>query len=86
MDAHTSISNLSRATTMSIEQELRDQGLRLASARELGWYVLITGGYRVWATDAACAHPADRLFAWTAVDGTLCVCCCACGAVLKSER
>lgn len=30
-----------------------------------------------------CSHPPTRLFAWYANDGTLCVCCCECGAVLK---
>jgi len=36
-----------------------------------------------------CPHPAERLYAWTARDDTapggkvFCVCCCACGAVLK---
>lgn len=29
-----------------------------------------------------CRHPAPRLFAWH-VGPILCVCCCACGAVLK---
>ncbi len=68
---------------MSIEQELSTQGLRLASTQELGWYVLVAGGHRVWATGAACDHPAARLFAWVAYDNTLCCCCCDCGAVLK---
>jgi len=30
-----------------------------------------------------CPHPSSRLYAWHAHDGTLCVCCCACGAVLR---
>lgn len=30
-----------------------------------------------------CTHPATRLYAWHAYDGTLCVCCCDCGAVLS---
>jgi len=32
-----------------------------------------------------CGHPPRRLYAWYAFDGTLCVCCCACGAVLKGR-
>jgi hypothetical protein len=30
-----------------------------------------------------CPHPPSRLWAWTALDKTLCVCCCECGAVLR---
>lgn len=30
-----------------------------------------------------CSHPPHRLYSWVAFDGTLCVCCCECGAVLK---
>jgi len=30
-----------------------------------------------------CAHPPARLFSWFAIDGTLCVCCCDCGSVLR---
>jgi hypothetical protein len=30
-----------------------------------------------------CAHPPKRLYAWTAYDGELAVCCCDCGAVLQ---
>lgn len=30
-----------------------------------------------------CTHPASRLYTWRAYDGTQCVCCCICGAVLK---
>jgi hypothetical protein len=30
-----------------------------------------------------CTHPEERLFAWWAYDGSLCVCCCECGAVLQ---
>lgn len=33
-------------------------------------------------TEGGCAHPAERLHAWWAYDGTLCVACCDCGAVL----
>ena len=29
-----------------------------------------------------CAHPPTRLFTWFAHDGTLCIACCDCGAVL----
>jgi hypothetical protein len=25
-----------------------------------------------------CDHPAERLYAWHAADGALCVCCCKC--------
>jgi hypothetical protein len=32
-----------------------------------------------------CKHPPQRLWAWTAYDGTLCVACCDCGAILKGE-
>lgn len=32
---------------------------------------------------AICPHPPARLYAWYAYDGTLCICCCLCGAVLK---
>lgn len=28
-------------------------------------------------------HPAKRLYAWHAYDGTLCICCCECGKVLR---
>ena len=34
-------------------------------------------------THTECSHPAHRLYAWTAYDGVLVVCCCACGAVLQ---
>ena len=40
-------------------------------------------------TPETCKHPADRLFAWMARDGTapgglvLCVACCDCGQVLQ---
>lgn len=30
-----------------------------------------------------CKHPARRLFGWKAFDGTLCICCCECGEVLR---
>lgn len=30
-----------------------------------------------------CTHPPARLFAWIAYDGTLVVCCCECGQVLR---
>ena len=30
-----------------------------------------------------CKHPAKRLFSWYAYDGTLCICCCECGKVLR---
>lgn len=32
---------------------------------------------------ADCTHPAKRHFVWKAFDGTLCICCCDCGEVLK---
>ena len=32
-----------------------------------------------------CPHPPERLYAWVAYDGTLCVCCCDCGKILKGE-
>jgi hypothetical protein len=32
--------------------------------------------------ETACQHPARRLYSWRALDGTLCVACCDCGAVL----
>lgn len=34
------------------------------------------------ADGAPCPHPPARLCAWRAYDGTLCVACCDCGAVL----
>lgn len=30
-----------------------------------------------------CKHPPTRLYAYHAADGTLCVCCCDCGSVLR---
>lgn len=33
----------------------------------------------------ACQHPAWRVFAWIAVDGSLCAGCCDCGEVLAGE-
>lgn len=30
-----------------------------------------------------CPHPITRQFAWHAFDGTLVVCCCECGKVLR---
>ncbi len=30
-----------------------------------------------------CPHPPERLYTWTAFDGSLCVACCDCGEVLK---
>lgn len=30
-----------------------------------------------------CPHPAARLYAWYALDGTLCIACSDCGAILK---
>jgi hypothetical protein len=45
-----------------------------------------------YATDAgykavapACKHPVTRQYAWHAFDGTLVVCCCDCGDVLKGS-
>jgi len=35
------------------------------------------------ARPSPCKHPPTRLYAWRAHDGTLCVCCCECGAALK---
>jgi hypothetical protein len=32
-----------------------------------------------------CKHKPHDLYAWTAYDGTLCICCCRCGKVLKGE-
>jgi len=32
--------------------------------------------------EKTCQHPSRRLYSWTAADGTLCVGCCDCGAVL----
>lgn len=29
-----------------------------------------------------CPHPPARLYSWTAYDGTICVGCCDCGAIL----
>ena len=31
---------------------------------------------------AVCKHPAARIYAWIAYDGTFCAGCCDCGAVL----
>jgi len=33
-------------------------------------------------TETGCKHPPKRLYSWIAADGTLCVGCCECGAVL----
>jgi hypothetical protein len=33
-----------------------------------------------------CQHPVNRLYAWHAYDGTLCVCCNDCGAVLRGDE
>jgi hypothetical protein len=33
----------------------------------------------------ACAHPPTRTYAWRAYDGTLCIGCCDCGAVLAGS-
>lgn len=33
--------------------------------------------------EGECPHPGPNQWAWFAYDGTLCVCCCACGAVLQ---
>jgi hypothetical protein len=30
-----------------------------------------------------CKHPPNRLYAWRAYDGTLCIACCDCGIALK---
>jgi hypothetical protein len=32
---------------------------------------------------APCRHPPARYFTWFAGDGTLCIACCDCGAVLR---
>ena len=32
-----------------------------------------------------CQHPPTRLYSWYAFDGTLCVCCNVCGAVLRGS-
>jgi hypothetical protein len=33
--------------------------------------------------EGECPHPGPSKWAWFAYDGTLCVACCACGAVLQ---
>lgn len=30
-----------------------------------------------------CKHDPKKLYTWNAYDGTLCIACCECGAVLK---
>jgi len=55
-------------------------------AQALLWYLTWTTNKRylsdlVPAPD--CQHPAKRLYSWHAYDGSLCVCCCDCGEVLR---
>lgn len=37
------------------------------------------------AAERNCPHPARRIFAWVAYDGSLCAGCCECGTVLAGE-
>lgn len=55
LDRHTraTTADMEAERAASINEELAAQGLRLADADEAGWYVLVSGGTKVWATDAA---------------------------------
>lgn len=72
----------------SLDRELEAQGLRLAAPDEAGWYVLVNGGKKVWATDAA----APRVCRLDAQGNRWSVCGapgdepCMCGVVIAVAR
>lgn len=76
---------IARAQTLQARSlGYRDAGTRYGPERTEAWLDGLNDAVATSCAEPApdCSHPPTRLYAWHAYDGTACVCCCDCGAVL----
>jgi hypothetical protein len=95
----TSLNGMREVEAQHIAMRAREAGeyghIAVRYQEGYGYYVdgyKVVNGQRIERTwtrraieeeQATCSHPATRLYAWTAGDGTRCVACNECGAALE---